>query len=448
MSPQSETKTFARGGVHPGDFKDRTCDLPIQVSEPPAEVAVLMAQHIGAPAKPVVEPKDRVRKGQLIGEAQGFISANVHSPVSGTVKAVEQRIFSVTGGRATAVVIENDGNERWARKMNEQQDVASMDVDAMIEAVKECGVVGLGGATFPSHVKLRPPAETPVTDVFVNGAECEPYVTVDHRLMLEQTAQLVEGLRMVMHIVGAQNGYIAVEENKPDAIAALQEAASGESSISVVPLKVNYPQGSEQQIITAICGREVPSGGGLPSDVGALVHNVATVLAIRDAIRFRIPLIERAVTVTGDGIENPGNFVERIGTSVADILERQGVREGASQLVLGGPMMGIAQGVSEVPLIKGNNCLLLRRADVMPPQRDCIRCGRCVAHCPLGLTPGEMSIAMERHDWDAAEELNVLECKECGCCAYVCPANRRIVQMVKLTKTQLRKKLARQKSGG
>ena len=440
--------TFARGGVHPGDHKERTRDLPLKVSEPPAEVAVLMAQHIGAPAAPVVAKKDEVKKGQLVGEARGYISANVHAPVSGTVKAVEPRVFSVTGARVQAVIIENDGEEEWAPGLNEPQDVDGMDAAAMVERVQECGIVGLGGATFPSHVKLRPSADTPVTDVFINAAECEPYVTVDHRLMLERTEDLVDGLKLVMRIVGAENGHVAIEMNKPDAIEALGRVCVDEAGIRVVPLKVQYPQGAEQQIITAITGREVPSGGGLPSDVGCLVHNVATVLAIRDAVRLRKPLIERAVTVTGDGIENAGNFVERIGTSIAAILERQGIVEGANQLILGGPMMGIAQGSLDVPLIKGNNALILRHVGEIPPQRDCIRCGRCVEHCPLGLMPGEMSVAMERGDWDAAVALGVMECKECGCCAYVCPARRRIVQMVKLTKMELRRRKAGQKAGG
>jgi len=447
MAVEAQACTFQRGGVHPDDHKSRTNALPIQTPEPPAEVAVLMAQHIGAPATPVVAKKDKVCKGQIIGEARGYISANVHAPVSGTVKAVEPRIFSVTGARVPAVIIENDGLERWARGLNEPQDVDEMDTDEMVDLVQECGIVGLGGATFPSHVKLKPPPDTPVTDVFINAAECEPYVTVDHRLMLERTDDLLDGLRLVMRIVGAERGYVAVEQNKPDAIEALGRAASGETAIDVVPLKVRYPQGAEQQIITAITGREVPSQGGLPSDVGCLVHNVATVLAIRDAVRFRRPLIERAVTVTGDGVENAGNFIERVGTSVADILERQGGREGANQLILGGPMMGIAQGTANVPLIKGNNAIILRRMPDLPPQRDCIRCGRCVEHCPLGLMPGEMSIAMQRHDWDAAVDLGVLECKECGCCAYVCPAGRRIVQMVKLTKAELRRKRDWEKAG-
>jgi len=440
MATTTIRKTFRRGGVHPDESKERTSGLPIQRAPAPAEVAVLMAQHIGAPAAPVVKKKDKIKKGQLVGEAQGYISANIHSPVSGTVKAVEPRTYCVTGTMVPAVVIENDGEDRWADGLNEPQDADSMEVEKMVDLVQECGVVGLGGATFPSHVKLNPPPHTPVSDVFVNGAECEPYVTVDHRLMLERTDDLVDGLRLIMRMVKARNGYIGIETNKPDAIEALERALAGERDIRVVPLTVKYPQGAEQQLITAVTGREVPSGGGLPSDVGCLVHNVATTLAIRDAVRMRRPLIERAVTVTGDGIRDTGNFIEMVGTNVAEILRRQGAAEDANQLILGGPMMGIAQANAAVPLVKGNNCILVRRGAVVPEQRACIRCGRCVASCPLGLMPGEMSIAMEKQQWDLAVKLGMLECKECGCCTYVCPARRRIVHMTKFGKAELRRR--------
>jgi len=439
MSMGRNLLTFPRGGVHPAEDKDGTSGLAVRRSEPPGEVAVLLLQHIGAPAEPIVKKRDKVKKGQLVGRARGFISANVHAPVGGTVKAVEPRILPVTGFKVPAVVIENDGEEQWAEDCDAPQDVEAMDGPGIAEIVQECGVVGLGGAAFPAHVKLSPPANMPVTDVLVNGAECEPCVTVDHRLMLERTADIVDALRLVMRAVGAPNGYVCIESNKPDAIEALSREAQGDDAVRIVPLEVKYPQGAEQQLITAITGREVPSGGGLPGHVGCLVHNVATLLAIRDAVRFRRPLIERALTVTGDGVQNPGNFIERIGTDVGAILERQGICEAANQLVLGGPMMGIAQGTLHVPTIKGTSCILLRRAGPIAPMRDCIRCGRCVEHCPLGLMPGELSIAAERRDWEAAVEYGLLECKECGCCVFVCPARRHIVQLVKLGKVELRR---------
>jgi electron transport complex protein RnfC len=446
MASSVETKTFPSGGVHPDDGKERTRSLPITVSEPPAVAVVPMVQHIGAPAAPVVKKKDRVAKGQVIGQAQGYVSANVHAPVSGTVSAVEGRIHPVTGTPVTAVIIENDGDDRWMDGMDEPQDVEGMDAAAMLDLVQQCGIVGLGGATFPAHVKLNPPDDMPVTDVFINGTECEPYVTIDHRLMLERTEDIIDGLRLIMRMVDAQKGWVCIEMNKPDAVRAFEQAIGDDPNVRVVPLAVRYPQGAEQQVITAVTGREVPSGGGLPGDVGCLVHNVATTLAIRDAVRFRRPLVERPLTVTGPGVETPGNFVERIGTNVGDILARQGLREGQNRLLLGGPMMGIAQGSFDVPVIKGTSCILLLPEEGMPPQRDCIRCGRCVEHCPLGLMPGEMSIAMERRDWAAAVGYGMLECKECGCCAYVCPARRRIVHMVKFGKLELRRQRAQEKA--
>jgi electron transport complex protein RnfC len=440
MSVNTERLTFPRGGIHPPERKERTAHMPLVVSQPPAEAAVLMLQHIGAPAQPVVQKKDQVKKGDLIGQAQGLISANVHAPIGGTVKGIEDRIHNPTGRLVPAVIIENNGNEEWAEGRNQPQDVERMDPKRMVELVQEAGVVGLGGASFPAHVKLSPPPHTRVTDVIINGAECEPYLTCDHRLMLERSEDIVDALRLIMRCVGAQRGAIGIESNKPDAIEKLAALVRADPSIVLYPLQVKYPQGAEQQLITAVTGREVPAGGGLPSDVGCLVHNVATALAIRDAIRFRKPLIERPLTVSGDAVVNAGNFVERIGTSVKDILTRQGIVEGANLLLMGGPMMGVAQADMDVPLIKGNSGILLWRAEPVPPQRSCIRCGRCVDHCPLGLVPSDLSIVCETMDWEAAQELGLMECKECGCCAFVCPAKRRIVHLVRFGKAELAKK--------
>ena len=440
MTQTAEALTFRRGGVHPPERKDYSEGLPIEVSSPPGRVEVLMAQHIGAPANPIVKKKERVRKGQLIGEAQGFISANIHAPVSGTVTGVEPRIHSVTGRRSAAVIIENDGAEQWAEDLDEPQDVGAMSTLEMVGMVKDAGVVGLGGAAFPTHVKLSPPESSPISDVLLNGAECEPFLTCDYRLMLERTEDIVDGLRLIMTMLGNPKGHIGIEANKPKAIEAFSRTVFGDPDIAVHTLEVKYPQGAEQQLIKAVTGREVPSGGGLPSDVGCVVHNVGTALAIRDAVRLRRPLIERAVTVTGDGVERPGNFLERVGTPVSGILERQGVRESVNKLILGGPMMGIAQGTADVPLLKGTSGILLLGDAIVPPQRSCIRCGRCVEHCPLGLMPADISIACEARDWDGALKLSIMECKECGCCAYVCPAGRRIVHLVKFGKSELAKR--------
>jgi len=445
-SPRARTLSFSRGGVHPPQHKERTRNLPIAAFPVPEVLVVPMLQHIGAAARPIVKKRDRVRKGQVIGEAQGYISANVHSPVSGKVRAIERAIHNVTGRKVPAVIIENDGDETWAPGCNEAQKVNGMDARRMVEMVQEAGVVGLGGAAFPAHVKLSPPAHTPISDVFINGAECEPFVTCDHRLMLERTREIMEALRLIMHILDAPDGHIGIEENKPDAIEAFRQALDSDERITVHSLKVKYPQGAEQQLIKAVTGREMPDGGGLPADVGCLVHNVGTALAIRDAVMFRRPLIERVVTVTGEGVERPGNFLVRIGTTVQEMLARQGIREGTRMVILGGPMMGIAQGALESPIIKGNNAVLLLGAGPFAPQRACIRCGRCVEHCPLGLVPSDLSIACENEDWDAALKASILECKECGCCAYVCPANRRIVHQIKFGKAEIAKR--KQTAGG
>lgn len=440
MAITSSTRSFHRGGIHPPDNKARTEDKPLVESDPPDEVAVLMQQHIGAPAKPVVEKRDEVAKGQLIGKAQGYISANIHAPISGKVRKVENRIHAPTGKPTPAVIIKNDGEERWAEGCNEPQDVDAMDTSEMVDRVQEAGIVGMGGATFPAHVKLSPPPKTPVNDVILNGAECEPQLTCDYRLMVEQSHEMVEALKLIMTMLDADNGHIGIEINKPEAISCLRDATAGDPAITVHELEVLYPQGAEQQLITAITEREVPSGGGLPSEVGCLVHNVGTVLAIREAIHYRRPLITRPLTVRGNAIESAGNFIERIGTSTRHILERQGMAEDANMLVMGGPMMGIAQGTLDLPIIKGTSGLLLNSVQKPPEQRACIRCGRCVDRCPLRLVPSDLSISCENEDWDAALEAGIMECKECGCCAYICPANRRIVHLVKYGKSELAKK--------
>jgi electron transport complex protein RnfC len=440
MPTTAKKQTFRRGGVHPREDKERTENVPLVHSEPPDQLTVLMVQHIGAPARPVVEKREEVAKGQLIGEAQGYISANVHSPVSGKVRKIENAHHGPTGKPVQAVVIKNDGEERWAEGCNQPQNVDEMDAEKMVDLVHEAGVVGMGGATFPAHVKLSPPPDKPIHDVIINGAECEPRLTCDHRLMVEQTEEIIDALRLMMSMVGAEDGHIGIECNKPDAIQAFEEATAGESELTIWPLQVRYPQGAEQQVIQAITGREVPSEGGLPGDVGCLVHNVATALAIRDAIRFRKPLIERPLTVTGDGVKEAGNFVELVGTSAQHILERQGIVEGTNQFILGGPMMGVAQPHMDVPILKGSSGLILRHVAKPLEQRACIRCGRCVEHCPLGLIPSDLSIYCEQEQWDFARDANIMECKECGCCAYVCPAKRRIVHLVQYGKAELAKR--------
>lgn len=443
-------KTFPKGGIHPEESKELSKDCVIETPPPPQAVVIPLQQHIGAPAKAVVNKKDVVRKGQLIGEAQGFISANIHATIGGTVKSIDTCPSPITGRPTEAITIENDGDDSWAEGCNEEQDPWSMDPKAMVQLVHGAGIVGMGGATFPTHVKLSPPPGCMVEHAIINAVECESYITSDYRLMMERAADIVESLKLIMKIVGAPHGHIGVESNKPDAFEALARAAEGESGVEVHLLQVKYPQGAEHQLIKALTGREIPSKGGLPSAIGCLVHNVATGLAIRDAVRFKRPLIDRVVTLTGEGLENPANQVLRFGTSVEEALTRQGIMEGANKLIMGGPMMGIAQAAAEIPTIKGTNSILLLKDAAQLRMRPCIRCGRCVEACPYGLAPSEISILCESEDWDRAMAWDILECKECGCCTFVCPAKRKIVHLVKFGKAELnrikREKQAREQA--
>ena len=434
------------GGVHPHEAKERTRDLSIVDLPLPDRAILLLSQHIGAPCAPVVKKGDAVLTGQVIGEAQGFVSAPVHASITGKVVAVEPWPSPVTGMRTPAVVIERDGEEQWAEGTNVAgQDLSGSDADQIKSSVQAAGIVGLGGATFPTHVKLSPPPGKPIDTVILNGAECEPYLTCDNRVMIEQAEGVVEGFRLIMRALRCENGIIAVESNKPEAFAAMRQATSGDGTIRVEMLKVKYPQGAEHQLIKALLGREVPWHGGLPMAVGAVVQNVATACAVYEAMRFARPLIQRVVTVTGDGVESPGNFRVRIGTPIRSLLERAGLRPDAKKLILGGPMMGIAQRTPDVPVTKGTSgVLVLSDASAFEPG-PCIRCGRCVRACPYGLTAAAFSRAIERLDMDIAVEWNVLECKECGCCTYVCPARRPIIHQVKFAKAEIAKRKAREK---
>jgi electron transport complex protein RnfC len=436
-------KSF-RGGIHPADEKERTAGLAIEVFPVPDQVAVLLSQHIGAPCKPVVAKGDEVRTGQIIGEPQGFISAPIHSSVTGKVAAIEDRPSSVTGVRTPAVVIERAGDEVWADGTNVEQDVSALTPAEVRERVLAAGIVGMGGATFPTHVKISPPPDQSIDTAVLNGAECEPHLNCDNRLMIEKPKEVVEGFRLILRALNCTRGIIALESNKPAAYAAMREAAAGDPQLTVERLHVKYPQGAEHQLIKALLGREIPWRGGLPMAVGALVQNVATAFAVRQAVRARRPLIERVLTVTGDGVERPGNFLVRVGTSVRLLLDHAGVRPGARKLVFGGPMMGIAQRTSDIPTTKGTSGILVLMNDTPETFGPCIRCGRCLC-CPYGLTPAMISRAVEAGNIDAAQEWNVLECKECGCCTYVCPAKRPIVQQAKIAKAELARRRAREK---
>ncbi|MFH1731212.1 MAG: electron transport complex subunit RsxC [Planctomycetota bacterium] len=438
-------KTFT-GGIHPPDRKELAKDKPIERLPAPPELILYLSQHIGAPAAAVVEKGDAVKKGQVIGEARGFVSAVIHSPVSGKVKAVEPRPHPL-GQKAPAVIIENDGNDEWLDGANEERDTAGMAGGDIREEIRKAGIVGMGGATFPTHVKLSPMDGKPITDLVINCAECEPYLTCDYRQMLEQAGEIVGGLELLMKATAAPKGWIAVESNKPDAYEALEAAAAaaGEGAISVELLEVKYPQGAEHQITAALLGREIPSGG-LPIDIGVICQNTATAVAVNDAIRFNKPLIERALTVTGEGVENPANYLVPLGTPLGEILGRAGLKDGANKLIIGGPMMGLAQYTSDVAVTKGTSGILaLTGADAYEPEA-CIRCGRCVEVCPWRLVPSYLSIICEARNIDAIKASDIMDCKECGCCTYVCPSRRPIVHLVKYGKAELMRLRAEEKA--
>jgi len=436
--------TFS-GGVHPPAAKEATESLPIEVFPPPELLIVPLLQHIGAPARPVVKKGDALGKGQVIGEPGGFVSAAVHSPVSGTVRAIEPLLLPV-GRRGPCVVIENDGEERWAEGSNSPRDISALDADAIRKIASDAGLVGMGGAAFPMHVKLSPPENKPIEILIVNGAECEPFLTADHRLMLEEPERIVRGGKLAARAVGAERIIFALEDNKPDAADVLEKAVAGLADSSVVTLPTRYPQGAEKQLIEAITGRQVPSGG-LPMDVAVLVQNVGTCAALHDACAFNIPLIERITTVTGPCAERPGNFRVRVGTPYAPLLKRVGFSCPPARIIMGGPMMGLAQASVEIPVTKGTSGLVL--LDEVPDDtwRSCIRCGKCVRACPVSIVPSRISVFLEAGRVDDANEIDMLDCIECGCCTYVCPAKRPIVNWIKAGKAELAERRAREREG-
>ncbi|CVK20410.1 MULTISPECIES: electron transport complex subunit RsxC [Sporomusa] len=429
-------KSF-RGGVHPDDRKRYTAAKAIEVAPIPRKVIIPTRQHLGAPCAPIVKVGDLVKKGQVVAEAQAFVASPIHASTSGKVVEIAEYPHPVFGA-CQAVVIESDDKDEWAPGLPLSRDWQSLDVKELKEIVRLAGLVGMGGATFPTHVKMSPPPEKPIDSFILNGAECEPYLTADHRVMLEQTERIITGMKIAMKILGVSKGYVGIEENKPDAIEIMRKACTG-SAIEVVPLQTKYPQGAEKTLIKVILDREVPSGG-LPMDVGTVVQNVGTMVAMADAVEKGIPLIERVATITGGAIAEPKNILLRVGATFAQAIELcGGFKEQPVKVIMGGPMMGMAQRTVDVPVIKGTSGILaLSAADVnMGDEQPCIRCGRCVEACPMGLVPNMFSILGERGVFEVSvKEYNVLDCVECGSCVYVCPAKRNIVQYIKLCKVQ------------
>lgn len=418
-----------KGGVHPDDGKRFTKDKPVQTYLPKGDLVFPLSQHIGAPAKPVVNKKDQVLMGQRIAEAGGFVSAHIVSSVSGTVKAIEPRI-TASGAKVDSIVIENDGCYTPIPGLGTYRDYTKLSKQEILDAVREAGIVGLGGAGFPTHVKLTPKDPDAIDYVIVNGAECEPYLTSDYRMMIENPEHIVSGLKVMLRLFDHAKGVIAVESNKPMGIRNLQELVKNEDRIEVVPLKTKYPQGAERNLIYAVTGRKINSTK-LPADAGCIVDNVDTVIAVHMAVCENTPLMRRIVTVTGSGINSPANYNVKIGTCFAELAEAAGgLKEGVKKVIVGGPMMGMSVPSLDIPVVKTSSALTCLMQDDVErfEETACIRCGRCVQVCPSNIVPMKMMEAAQKYDTEAFVALNGMECCECGSCTFACPARRPLTQ--------------------
>ena len=433
-------KTFKLGGVHPAENK-LSAGSPIREASLPKQAVFSMFQHIGAPAKPVVKKGDMVKVGTLLGEAGGFVSAPIYSSVSGKVSKVDVAL-DASDTRRMAVYVDVEGDE-WeesidrSTKLEKLSEHPELDSKVIIEKIKNAGIVGMGGATFPCHVKLCPPPGCKAECVIINAVECEPYLTVDHSLMLEHAEEILEGVEIIMKAVGVDKGYVGIENNKPDAISLMTEKAQSHPSITIVPLKVKYPQGGEKQLIDAVIGRQVPAPPAIPIHVGAVVQNVGTAFAIYQAVMKNKPLIDRVITVTGKSVKNPSNLLARLGTPFSQLIDEcGGLPEDTGKIIGGGPMMGKALISLEVPMTKGSSGLLImnekeaRRAEPDP----CIRCAKCVSACPMGLEPYLLATVSSQHDWERAESNDVVSCIECGSRQFTCPSHRYLLDNIRLGK--------------
>jgi electron transport complex protein RnfC len=428
------------GGTHPPDCKEGTAGRAVRPGPLPDRIVLPMSQHLGAPCHPLVAKGDRVLRGQVVGDVEAFISAPVHSPVAGEVTDVGP-VLTPGGVRAMAVTIAPDAEQdlaTWVHVGAPRDDIRA--------TVRAAGIVGLGGAAFPTAVKLNPPKQFAIDTVVINGCECEPYLTCDHRTMLERAADVIAGAGLIASAVGAGSVFIGVEDNKPDAIEALRSATNG-AEVEIVVLKTHYPQGAEKQLIWAVTGRAVPRGQ-LPSAVGVLVHNVGTAVAIAEAVELRKPLMERVVTIAG-AVQEPSNFRALIGTPIEALVEAAGgLRSDVGRVISGGPMTGIALASLDVPVVKGTSGVVAltegESAPVVDGDQPCIRCGRCVEACPMTLHPFAIASHADRRMWNGVERFNALDCIECGCCSYVCPTRRPLVQLIKLGKAALMAKGVKQ----
>ena len=423
------------GGVHPSERKEFTEHLALKRFPDPKEVVIPLSMHAGAPANPTVQVGDTVKVGQVIGEPAAFISGFVHSSVSGTVTAIENRPHA-TRGECLSVIIRSDGKNTLHESVQPREDADSLTPDEIVEIIKNAGIVGMGGAGFPTAVKLKP--AKPVDTILLNGCECEPLLTADHRVLLEYADDVIFGLRMIIKAVGAKKGVIVIEDNKPDAIALMQEKTAGCSNMKVVVAKTKYPQGAEKMLIKRVTGRQVPRGG-LPADVGCVVSNISTTKAIADAIQKGMPLIERVVTVTGERLKNPGNYIVKIGTNTKDLIDYCGGVTGDGEVTVkaGGPMMGFVLSDTNVPIMKGSNGIIVVDTDHTKEQ-PCIKCGRCMDVCPMELSPLYFAKFADEKNWQGMKEKNVMDCIECRCCEYICSSKIPLVDKIKAGKNEVR----------
>jgi electron transport complex protein RnfC len=429
------------GGVHPFEGKHLTEKKKIEIFPAPQEVHIPLQQHLGAPTQPLVEKGEEVKVGQKIGAASGFVSSPIHSSISGKVKNIAL-IDHPVSGKGMAIIIENDGNNTPKDSFQFDNKYPDFTVDQMKERIQEAGVVGLGGATFPTHVKLSPPSDKKLDVAILNGAECEPYLTADHRLMLEYPEEILRGLQIIMKILGVNRGIIAVEKNKPDAVETLKRVAKSDPRIEIIVFPVKYPQGAEKQLIKASLNREVPAGG-LPMEVGVVVQNVGTAVAIFEAVAYQKPLTHRVVTVTGSGIKQRKNLSVPIGTLFKEVIDYcGGLTQDAVKIIMGGPMMGIAQSTLQIPVVKGTSGILIlkEKESFLPQEEPCVNCGRCVEVCPMGLLPTTLQGLVNHERFIEADRLNIMSCIECGSCSYICPSNRYLVHAIRYGKRELLEK--------
>jgi electron transport complex protein RnfC len=439
---QETLLTFPKGGVHPPESKKLSEHLAIETLPLPEEVDILLQQHFGAPCKPLVDKKAKLTEGDVVGEVAGGLGAPVHASVTGTVKTVGASVNPVSITSAS-VTIQTD-RVAPARTYT-VQDWRNLPAEEMKKRVKAAGIVGIGGAGFPTHVKLSPPPEAKVDLLIVNGVECEPYLTTDHRVMLEHSAEIIEGAKIILTMLGIKECHIGIEANKMDAVEALKKAAADKASdgfkVGVDALRVKYPQGSEKQLIESITKRRVP-GFGLPFDVGVIVQNVGTTKAIYEAVVLNKPLYEKVITITGKGIARPANLRVRIGTRLSDIVSYLGgTKPGLTRIVMGGPMMGFPVSTLDVPVTKTTSGVLFLTEEEIDSRAhsQCIRCGWCLDACPMGLQPNEIGVYVEAGRAQDTARFGLFECFECGCCAFVCPAKRPLVQFIRLAKLKAKR---------